>query len=812
MTFISNATGKLEPMDLNSAKTAEPSPFTLAPELESNQLFDTPTENKSTGAVAEKPKPLASTPTNTKGRSQAPVTAKPEPGLFLDTATGDIILVPAEDITEFRNEFRSLSYVMADFQAANAEVASLEQETEKLLATCKTDLITKLQLEQLSQKLDAAITWQEEAHGALQEKIKHLGKTTGSGKKLVELIPLLADGKVVSGKATETKQNASASKVSYEKKANGAIGINDKVYHLPEKLVYARSDKFKPKWPKYKDDATPVKWAEVLRKDEHGKRKIDKQKLKTFAQEKLKKIKVDSSDFVKLEFETAGGITDWADAWNKSGKGRWSQQGKVQVGDFTGDIDLSTEAQLMRYMLGGSLNATFEPFKRGVSVKAEGSAECALAEAKASAQLHYPSRDGWMWSFKDAGGKEHDLGAVRCVLSIELSGVVGASIAGELSLSVQTREIEGMLPGVKGRSVKNKRGKRKKVAVNETIVEDGIATELEVFAGAQASADLKGSVQWRNPESKDKGFLSFAHITAAPTAQVGFAAGFNCTVQYLPANGTFRIVAGASLCLGVGAEGKVGAEVSVKTIGEFIKWTFYQLYHCDFRTLKMLTEDAFKAIVRLQFYVIAKGLDIATHGLISEREINLLIDSIEKSFTNKATSSQARRDLAKKILTEPQALRHAVPEAKGQLLYQLTRFNIVDGAMTGLGQSYLADQKAAVLLILKWSHTKRDLENVIQHMSPKGKKHKNMEIPMSELRAFLATEGPSGINIPGINATWDEDFDSFYNKLHASLMSEPTRGFAVNRSDSMAYTLAKNEHDHPLFASTGPSAYYKQIG
>jgi hypothetical protein len=226
----------------------------------------------------------------------------------------------------------------------------------------------------------------------------------------------------------------------------------------------------------------------------------------------------------------------------------------------------------------------------------------------------------------------------------------------------------------------------------------------------------------------------------------------------------------------------------------------------------MLTEDAFKAIVRLQFYVIAKGLDIATHGLISEREINLLIDSIEKSFTNKATSSQARRDLAKKILTEPQALRHAVPEAKGQLLYQLTRFNIVDGAMTGLGQSYLADQKAAVLLILKWSHTKRDLENVIQHMSPKGKKHKNMEIPMSELRAFLATEGPSGINIPGINATWDEDFDSFYNKLHASLMSEPTRGFAVNRSDSMAYTLAKNEHDHPLFASTGPSAYYKQIG
>jgi hypothetical protein len=753
--------------------------------------------------------PLAKTRTNTTGQSRFPITAKPEPALFLDTATGDIVLVPAEDITEFRNEFLGLSYVMADFQASNTEVARLEQQIEILLAEGKSDLLAKFQLDQLTQKLDAAFTWQEEAHGALQEKIKPLDKTAGSGKKLVELIPLLADNKVASGKVSDGKLDASASKVTYEKKANGGVGIHEKVYDLPEKLVYARSDKFKPKWPKYKDDATPVKWGEVLKKNEHGKHKLDKQKLKTLVHEKLKKVKVDSSDLGKLEFETTGGITDWADAWNKSGKGSWSQQGKVQAGEFTGDIDLSSEAQLMRYMVGGSLNATFEPFKRGVSVKAEGSADCALAEAKAAAQLSFPSREGWMWTFKDAKGNEHDLGAVRCVLSIELSGVVGASIAGELSLSVQTREIEGKLPGVKGRTPKSKQSRRKKAPVNQTIVEDGAAAELEVFAGAKASADLKGSVQWRNPEAKDKGFQSFAHIAVVPTIQAGFAAGFNCTVQYVPENGTFRIVAGASLCLGVGAEGKVGAEVSVKTIGEFIKWTFYQLYHCDFRTLEMLSKQAFDAIVRLQFYAIAKGLDIATQGVISEQNIIDAVDSFQKSLLNKATSAQARRDLAKKILAEPKALWHALPETKGQLLYQLTRFNVVDGAMTGLGQSYLADQKRAVLLILKWSHTKRDLENVVQHMSVTGRKG-DTSINMQTLRTFLATEGPSGINIPGVNATWDEDFDTFYNKLHASLMSAPTRGFAVNRSDSTAYAMAKNERDHPLFASTGPSAFYNQ--
>jgi hypothetical protein len=213
----------------------------------------------------------------------------------------------------------------------------------------------------------------------------------------------------------------------------------------------------------------------------------------------------------------------------------------------------------------------------------------------------------------------------------------------------------------------------------------------------------------------------------------------------------------------------------------------------------------------LQFYAIAKGLDIATHGVISEDRLNLQLRPIIDALANKATSAQARRDLAKKILAEPQSLRHALPETKGQLLYQLTRFNVVDGAMTGLGQSYLADQKAAVLLILKWSHTKRDLENVVQHMSVTGRKG-DTSINMQTLRTFLATEGPSGINIPGVNATWDEDFDTFYNKLHASLMPEPTRGFAVNRSDSSAYALAKNEQDHPLFTSTGPSAHYSQTG
>ncbi len=66
-----------------------------------------------------------------------------------------------------------------------------------------------------------------------------------------------------------------------------------------------------------------------------------------------------------------------------------------------------------------------------------------------------------------------------------------------------------------------------------------------------------------------------------------------------------------------------------------------------------------------------------------------------------------------------------------------------------------------------------------------------------------------GIDLPGVKATWDQDFDKFYDKLHASLMDGPTRGYAVVRSDNPTYAALKDMADHPLFASVGNGAYYK---
>lgn len=160
---------------------------------------------------------------------------------------------------------------------------------------------------------------------------------------------------------------------------------------------------------------------------------------------------------------------------------------------MTGDIEVDAGAQFMRYLYGGSLNATFEPFKGNVAFHADGHAEFALAEAKAHGAIYFPSKDGWMWTLpaalveKNAKAEDVDLGAVRLMAALELSGVVGASVAAEGSLGIETKE--GRFPQAKGKRPR-KRGKRRTRNVQvfgppQKMKVADFDFELNAFAGAR---------------------------------------------------------------------------------------------------------------------------------------------------------------------------------------------------------------------------------------------------------------------------------------------------------------------------------------
>jgi hypothetical protein len=761
--------------------------------------------------------------------------------LFLMPETGEVLAVPSADGAALRSEYMRLSMRVADYHCANEALALADERMAAIaLADAQRQFVDHQVREDARQGQLWALEWRDQANEALRDELKPLGKLDGTGKKLVELIPLMQKPGdkpyAFSVKTEDVKLDKTDLKRTFWNVKTG-VGLREKMNawadpknpaKLPEKLVYVRSDKLKPAWPKFKDQAA-TKWSEVYKKDATGKRQLDPAKLKRYVTDQAKAVaKIKTNDFVDLKAEVSGTLAgEWAEQWNRHAVKKGEASAKL-AGVQVADVDLSAEAALMRYTAGGSLNATFDPLKAGVALKAEGHADVALAEGKASCDLYLPSRDGIMLYVLALDMSRYDLGAVRLQVKTELSGVVGASIGAEIGMGVEMREFE--VPAAKGAPAKGSRRKRS-ANVGKTATEvDNVGTvsaELSVFAGARADASINGAFQWRNPETKDKKFVDLASVvpTVSGQAGIGGTAQFSCDYR----DGTFRLTASAGICIGLGAEGKVSLAVGVKQLAEFFMWCSYQLYHCDYRNLEILTRDGFTAVRDIAFLAVQGGK--AIEECLQERAA-LLTGRVNEIQANVERAAD-RQTLAHQILSKPFALRYSPPETKGMLIYRLTRFGGLDWVLSGggIGDAYLGQQRRAVLALLRLAQTRRDMENIVQHIDPLGAKQ-SLAARLSDLERFFAADAPGGVDLQSIGGRYKRDFKEllrslpaqgdqrlaleggefgdWYETVYASLKDEPTRGLAMVPNDTAEYSLqvAMQGRDHTLFASTGDRAYY----
>ncbi|MGL6009973.1 MAG: hypothetical protein ACRC0J_00430, partial [Shewanella oncorhynchi] len=522
------------------------------------------------------------------------------PLAYFSTETGEFILIPPQDAAEFRAHHIKLSECIREYQNANAAILELETRLE---AISRQESAEKFSVpmgvqEETASLLDYSIKWRDAANEKLREELKPLDGSNkiaeGAGKKLVELIPLMEKegDKPFSSSLKNEGPKLDAKSITQSLGFSSGAGLKDHFKYpkdIPHKLAYARSDKVKKSWPIIKN-ADATKWADVYKKNANGKRTLDPEKLKQYQKEQLKSAaKIKSTDFIKIETYVSESILgDWGKQWNNDHSVK--KEGSATVnGTKIADIDLSAQAALMRYLYGGSLNATFDPFKTGVSFRAEGQAAVSLAEARAQADLFFPSKDGQLLCFYDLKMTEYPLGAIRLQTSVIASGLVGASIAAEISLGIEMVDRE--LPRAKGKPGKKKNKRNKKASINPETVPDnkaGMNTELSVFAGAKADITLKGAIQWRNPNTTEKKFEDFASVAPCLGVMAGIAGSAKLQIEYL--DGMFKIAADASLCVGLGAEGKLDFVVSVKQLGSFAMWAYFQLLNSNFSNLKIFSE------------------------------------------------------------------------------------------------------------------------------------------------------------------------------------------------------------------------------
>ncbi|HPR07456.1 MAG TPA: hypothetical protein PK620_03520 [Denitromonas sp.] len=606
------------------------------------------------------------------------------------------------------------------------------------------------------------------------------------------------------------------------------------------------SDKLKSHWPKFKDRDT-TKWSEVYTKDTNGRRRIDRTKMRQYLGEQVQSLKLSSKDFIKLEIEHYGTLGPEAlERWNENA--HTERAGEVEImGAEVGDIELSAEAAAMRYFSGGSLEGSLAPLKGNVFIKAEGSAEVAFAEGRASADFYFPAKEGLLLTFYDLAqidaimngespGEPYSLGPVRFAAAAELSGVLGVSVAGEVSIGVEMVDIEtkdvdgktkpGKMPHIKGSRRKVKRKNRANVTGKgaDWTNKAGLDAEVNFFAGARGGLALRGAVQWRNPHSEAKKFEDFAAVAPKLEGMAGIAGEAKLAVEYI--DGIFRITAHAGLCFGVGASGEVSLAVGVKQIVSFVFWAYYTLACAGFKSLEFVAKDAFAAWRNVIYLVVCDGQAVERYFAKSARDLDRFLFECENRFT-KAEGNIA---LGKSILAKPESVRYSPPETKGMLLYQLTRFSIAnwlkDGTGAHLGDEYLPTQRKAALTVLRQARTKADMDNIIQHIGPMGEKG-DFQANLDLLKRFFAAEGPRGLDVPFSRTPYQQefqdmrrglgdkdflamegDFGAWYEQTHATLAEEVRRGYPALDNSTLEYAMQMDmARDHPLFASTGRGFY-----
>jgi hypothetical protein len=589
--------------------------------------------------------------------------------MYWPEQNGFLALFP-DEYREFYVEADEHSKKIAALQAANhkvteASIALREAHKSAIAADIK----------KADSALEAAINEMQQASVAVKKKLEPLSKMDAkNGVKMVELVSLRTPKykeKAVPIYITSTKlkkvlaenrvhllSNEKSKRPEEKVFKDGKLDINEIKKRIAEK---AQDQGFKKKWKLKPGDADAytgvlTNWARTMNGD-----------ISTFLER--------NKDDVERKFN-------------------------IDPKDSRRNIDLSCDAQLMRYTAGAGLEVNFKPFqgnlddrrddslykrvKRGVkagelAIKATAHASFAIAEGRIRAELYFPHYAGWHANAA-VGGESFDLGYWRLYGDVTLSGSAGASVAVELDVGVS---YTGGKQGIRGIPP----AQRNKAAVK---VRAGAGAELDAFAGVRTGLDLNATLQWLNPEGAESNgkplktkpgdavaeYKDMAKLDAGvgTTGGIGIKGAFTMRHE----GGKFVIYAKLGACLGVGADAICKFEARPETIGEFFKCLAYHLKRADFHKISdAIDAETYEAYCKVKFMVIAKGHALKDYVVKRTYDLNEEFQgatrAIDDALRNgSAVAEEFLRRIRKELDSQTGSwLSYAAPEVFGQIVRQI---------------------------------------------------------------------------------------------------------------------------------------------
>ncbi|ELS8064337.1 hypothetical protein QPC78_003215 [Escherichia coli] len=520
------------------------------------------------------------------------------------------------------------------------------------------------------------------------------------------------------------------------------------------RYIYVRSDQIDSKWRRYplensdkKSGGKSFVISETYTDNEGNTRtreKIDYDKLKTqISKVKPKMLKAEQD---LLEQHT-GILGQWARDMNDS----------LKHSPYQGErFGFDAQSQLMRWTYGAGLTEELNPFevdfrnqgkkikKEAVtSGKASAYASLALAESKSKLTLSLPDIHGITMTYPlkpEMGGGMGSLGVLRFDFELTLAGSVGASLGVELGVSVESNWAKGV-PGPSGDGAVSAPGQRK-IDISQVVKEPEVTGELTVFAGAQASANLAGSIKWLNPENKESKYTQLAKVAVGSAAQ--FGAGWSGSFQFSYEKGRVKVHVRGGMCWGGGGKGSIAFDIDgIAIMTDFMPCLTYMLRNADYVQLSntVIREGDFYAFCALPLLSTIYGVNSLIDN--SWDQTNRLLDSLRDSWESK---EQRVRLMQKIIDTQGDCLKFSPPESKGAAIASLIEHDFWDefaspasNAQTDCeGLVMFSARKRAVLLCLRWVQSKRDYENVMQHLSKDFKSVGSWQGNQQTVADFLA--------------------------------------------------------------------------
>lgn len=735
------------------------------------------------------------TENETTQQSQQTVKSRGAAQCYFRPETEEFVFIAGSEMGAFEAHWREMMTTVDAFHQAQE---SYSTRIEQYAQAAVKPVLPKAALEKHAVAVDESELALEKTREALKKKLGVLGNRGASYDEVVELIPI--------GQGSKKKGGGKAPRYAYVKKGYFSKTEEGRKLHS---VSLKGSDK---------DGAANS----VYSRDKHGNVRIDGQKLLNqltkFQSPKLKldlnkALKLIGSDFDLNTLNKDYTLFDWAESWNNS---------LLYAREVNANVDVAAGAQFMRLVSNVAMNADFDPSKNRGTFKAEAKTSLSVASGFVSGTYYAPDRMGWTLAVQGDDGNTFDLGKLRVCVEAQLAGFIGASAQIEAQLQVIADSDQQRIAGQPDSRLPRFRERRttgRQFHQAMEASEEGVQASGEAFAGARLDGSLKGSIQWLKPNPapepsagalpavlKSSGqFTSFCTFGSSIAGLVGVGGGGKLRCTFI--NGKFCFQIAASLCWGAGAKGSFLAEVDVATIAEFGAWLIYQLYSLDYAFFDVIEEKAFVAYNQycvLQMADMKKELYGLYAGAVNggsslSAKFEKFLNDILAVGVDGISASNARNQIAQNVLDFKEDLLLHTPEAKGILLYLLTRhgkmdhFDVWNRSLSG---DIYASRKDAVVCILTSIQTVCEWNEVMCRIDENGLKTSTADDLFAEVAAAEAHL------IRFLQEGYNRDLDMLEAKqriraVYARLKKKSTLGYALALNDTAAYRFGHN--DNPSF-------------